>query len=117
MTPQIAPARRAAMHRQKGSQVIWRHDFALAAVGVSFLALSAGALGADLKTGNSIAAITVPHADRRAVPARPTAPPRGAPDRSADHGQIVDRLYDELMRWTPSGCSPTSNYASMAGKC
>jgi hypothetical protein len=30
---------------------------------------------------------------------------------------MVDQLYEELMRWTPPGCSPASTNGSIAGRC
>ena len=69
---------------------------ALAAIGTSFLVLSTTTFSADLPN----AVDTVP-AGRYATPARPIDPPvvnaRTSPT-------FVDRIYKELMDWTPPPC-------------
>jgi hypothetical protein len=93
---------------------------ALAAVGAGFFAISIGAFGADLGTGYSTA-MTVPSpagpAGRRPMPARPNVLPDAKPDPSVRRAQIVDQLYEEIMRRSSPECSSVRNNASMAGAC
>ena len=81
---------------------------ALAALSITFGALPASSLGADLTAGPSRPAIipsqAMPNAHRPAV-ARPIVPPDTKLDYRAMHGQVIDRLYDELMHWAPPRCS------------
>lgn len=93
---------------------------ALAVIGASFAASSISAFGADLATG-SFWSVTGPsqatHADHRSTTVQPSAPPDTKLDYLAAHARVVDQLYEELMRWTPPGCSSRSADASMAGRC
>ena len=115
MTVQIVSAARALTGRA-ARRIIGR--CALAAIGASFAAISIGAFGADQETGYSNAVFVPSHSapfSRRPIPARPVSPPDTKPDHSVQHTQIVDQLYEKLMR--SSGCSLASNHASMAGGC
>jgi hypothetical protein len=79
-----------------------------------------GAFGADPATGSSrsiTGPLQVMRGDHRPITAQPSAPPDTKLDYLAAHGRMVDQLYEELMRWTPPGCSPGSTDASRAGKC
>lgn len=114
MTVKAVPAGRA-LTGGAAHQIIGR--CALAAVGASFLAISISTYGADLGTRYSTA-LAVPSQPaspgRRPVPARP---PDAMPDRSAQHTRMVDQLYEELMRWTPPGCSSVAIKASGVAGC
>ena len=111
MTAQIGAMRRAP----KGGaarRILGR--CALAAIGAALGAISVSAFGADLATGSSQAIRT----EHRPITAQPSALPDTKLDHlAAAHAPIVDRLYEELMHWTPPGCSSTSNHASMGGAC
>jgi hypothetical protein len=117
MRLKIAPARRALTGRAVGP-VVGR--YALAAVGAGFCFISTSTIGADLATG-STRSITGPsqvtHTDHRPITVQPNAPPDTKLDYLAAHVRIVDRLYEELMRWTPPGCSSAATDASMARRC
>jgi hypothetical protein len=73
---------------------------ALAAIGIGLFVLSTTESGADLRTDHPSAVDTAP-AGRYATPARPIHPPvvnaRTSP-------AFVDRIYRELMDWTPPPC-------------
>jgi hypothetical protein len=117
MTAQIVAARRALTGRAV-RRIIGR--CALAAIGAGFGAISISASGADLATGSSLT-ITGPsqvkRPDHRPITAQPSAALDTKLDYLAAHSRIVDQLYEEMMRWTPPGCSPVSTDASMAGRC
>jgi|SRR6516162_2601378 len=72
---------------------------ALAAIGISFCALSATTLGADLRTTDRSAVATAP-AGRQVTPARPTI---GPAIKAKNTSEFVDRLYKELTEWTRLG--------------
>lgn len=116
MTRQIVVARRGRTGRTARG-ILGR--CALAAIGVSFGAISISTFGADLATGSS-RSITgpsqVPRAQHRAMSALPSAPTDTNLDDFVAHARMVDQLYEELMRWTPP-CAPASRDASMAGRC
>ena len=117
MTVQIAVVRRSLARR--GARWAVRRC-ALAAIGAGIGAISITTFGADPATGfsQSITRISpVMHADNRSTTTQPHAPPDTKLDYLAAHVRMVDRLYEELMRWTPPGCSPTSTNASMDGGC
>ena len=105
---------------KKVYSAIGRRRLAAMAVGAGFFAISvSSSSGADLATGSS-RSITGPSqvmlTDHRPITARSSAPADTKLDYLAAHVRMVDRLYEELMRWTPP-CSPASTDASMAGKC
>jgi hypothetical protein len=103
---------------KKVYSAIRRRRFAAMAVGASFFAISVNSFGADLGTGYSTAIVVPLQATppgRRPIPAHPIDPPDARPDRSMQHGRIVDKLYEELMR--SSGCVLGSNNASIGGGC
>jgi len=91
----------------------------LTAIGAGYCAITASALADRPATGPS---------SPTTVPARPVAvavPPvavqsRGLLDTKLDylaaHARTVDRLYEELMRWTPP-CLSASAAASLPGRC
>jgi hypothetical protein len=116
MTVQIVSARRA--HTGKTARRILGRC-ALAAIGVGFGAISMSTFSADLATGSS-RSITGPsqvtRADHRPIAAQPSAPTDTKLDYLAAHVRVVDRLYEELTRWTPP-CSLASTDASTAGRC
>ena len=86
---------------------------ALAAIGISFFVLSATVLGADPRTADPSAVATAP-AGRQVTPVGPTeAPPVNAKNSS----EFVDRLYKELMEWTPTWCPSGTNDTSRPGHC
>lgn len=113
----LAPVGRTLARRAVG-QTIGR--CALAAVGGAFAAVSINALGADIGTRYSTA-LGVPTQRApvvgRQIPAYPIDPPDGKPDHSAQRARIVDQLYEELMRWTPPGCSSTGTKAAVVAGC
>jgi hypothetical protein len=104
---------------QKVYSAIGRRRLVAMAVCAGFLAISASSFGADLATGSS-RSITDPsqvmRTDHRPITGQSSAPADTKLDYLAAHVRMVDRLYEELMRWTPP-CSPASTDASMAGKC
>jgi hypothetical protein len=116
MTVQIVSARRALTGRA-ARRIIGR--CALAAIGAGLGAISINTFGDDLATGSS-RSITGPsqvtRAGHRPITALPSAPTDTKLDYLAAHSPMVDRLYEELMRWTPP-CAPASTDASMAGRC
>lgn len=116
MVGRILAARRALTGRA-ARKIIGR--FALTAIGAGLGVISISAFGADLTTGTS-QSITGPsqvtRADDRPITAQPTAVPDTKLDYLAAHARMVDRLYDELLHWTPP-CSAASTEASMAGRC
>jgi hypothetical protein len=59
----------------------------------------------------------VMHADDRPLIVEAILPFDSKLNHLAAHGRMLDRLYEELMRWTLPGCSPASTNASMAGRC
>ena len=78
---------------------------ALAAIGVSFFALSGTTLGADNGIANPSAVAAA--LDTRHATAHPTEPPAINAKSTA---AFVDGLYDELMEWTSPPClSATSS--------
>ena len=91
---------------------------ALAAIGAGLGATSVSAAGADLDTGYSRAVAAPPRsapAVRRSTPARPIDPPDAELNRPLQRAELVDQLYDHLMR--SSGCVLASSKASMGGGC
>ena len=81
-------------------------------------AISVSAYGADLQTGYSRAVAVSPWsapAVRRSTPARPIDPPDAELNRPVQRAELVDQLYDHLMR--SSGCALASNKASIGGGC
>ena len=104
---------------KKVYSAIGRRRLAAMAVGAGFFAISVSSFGADLATGSS-RSITGPsqvmRTDHRPITAQSSAPADTKLDHLAAHVRMVDRLYEELMRWTPP-CSPASTDASMAGRC
>ena len=87
MSTQILPKRCALALRR----------LALAAVGISFFALSATTLGADFRTADPSAVATA-SAERHATPTDPPA------INAKTSPAFVDGLYKELMEWTPPPC-------------
>jgi hypothetical protein len=102
MSAQILAKRRTLAMRRMG----------LAAIGISFLVLSATTFGADLRIADPSAVATAP-AGHHATPAHPADP-------SAINAQtsraFVDELYKELMDWTPPPCLSATNDASLRGR-
>jgi len=117
MAVQIVAARRT-LTRTAARKILGR--CALAAIGAGFGAISVSTFSTDVGTGSSWP-ITGPSqvmsADHRPITVQRSASPDTKLDHLATHGRMVDQLYEELMRWTPPGCSSASNYASMAGRC
>jgi hypothetical protein len=121
MTMQIVAARRALTSR--AARGILRRC-ALAAIGVSFGAISISAFAVDPATGSS-RSITVPsqvtRPDHRPTTVQPSALPDTKLDYLATHVRMVDQLYEELMHWAPPAClsasANASANASMAGGC
>jgi hypothetical protein len=103
---------------KKVYSAVGRRRFAAMAVGAGFFAISVSSFGADLGTGYSTAIAVPPQAaptGRRPIPAHPVDPPDARPNRSIQHGRVVDELYEELMR--SSGCALAANNASIGGGC
>jgi hypothetical protein len=103
---------------KKVYSAIGRRRFAAMVVGAGFFAISVSSFGADLGTGYSTAIAVPPQAaptGRGPLPAHPVDPPDSRPDRSTQHGPVVDKLYEELMR--SSGCALARNNASIGGGC
>jgi hypothetical protein len=117
MTVQIVAVRRT-LTGKAARRILGR--CALAAIGAGFGAISTGTFGADPTIGSS-RSITGPsqaiRADHRPITVQPSAPPDTKLDYLATHIRMVDQLYEELMRWTPPGCSPASTNGSIAGRC
>lgn len=117
MTVQIIAARPALMG------VALRSSFrsrALAAICISFAIMSTSTFGADPATGASRATTCpsrVMQADHRPTAVQPNAPPDSKLDYLAGHAQMVDRLYEELMRWTPPACASASSNGPRMGGC
>lgn len=61
-----------------------------------------------------IASDTDRRADNRSAK---SPPPDTKLDYLAAHVRVVDRLYEELMRWTPPACASTSTDGSKTGGC
>jgi hypothetical protein len=104
---------------KKVYSAIGRRRLAAMAVGAGFFATSVSSFGADLATGSSrsiTGPLQVMRTDHRPMAAQSSAPADTKLDHLAAHVRMVDRLYEELMRWTPP-CSPASTEASMAGRC
>jgi hypothetical protein len=89
---------------------------ALAAIVAGLGAISVSAHGADPETGYSLAVAVPP---RSAPPVRrstrPINPPDAEPNRPVQRAELVDQLYDHLMR--SSGCALASSKASIGGGC
>jgi hypothetical protein len=102
---------------KKVYSAIGRRRFAAMLVGAGFFAISVSSFGADLGTGYSTAIAVPPQAatGRRPIPAHPVDPPDSRPNGSTQHGPVVDKLYEELMR--SSGCALATNNASIGGGC
>jgi hypothetical protein len=103
---------------KKVYSAIGRRRFAAMVVGAGFFAISVSSFGADLGTGYSTAIAVPPQAaltGRRPLPAHPVDPLDARSDRSIQHGPVVDKLYEELMR--SSGCALATNNASIGGGC
>jgi hypothetical protein len=89
MTVQIVTARRS-LTGSAVRRILGR--CALAVIGASFAAISISTV-------------------------QPSAPPDAKLDHLAAHAQVIDRLYEELIRWTPPACSSALASASIAGRC
>ena len=91
----------------------------LVAIGAGYCAIAASALGNTPTTGSS-SPTTIPHppstSTYRPVSVQWHSPRDSKLDYLATHGPSVDRLYEELMRWTPP-CLSGSQDASMPGRC
>lgn len=117
MTVQMVAARRPLADRA-ARRILGR--CALAVIGASFGCISLSAFGTDLAAGSSrsIAGPTqVAHADHRAIAVQSSAPLDPKLDYLAAHSQTVDRIYEELMRWSPPLCSLASAVAPRVGGC
>ena len=115
MTAKISAPRRA--RKSRGGRSIFE-QCAAAAAGAGLAAISMSAFGADPAVGYSHTVAALPHSaptGRQSIPAHPVDPVDPPPNRSVHHTQVVDRLYDELMRW--SGCVLTSSKASTGRGC
>jgi hypothetical protein len=116
MAVQIVPACRALTG--KAARIFGR--CALVAIGASFGAISVSTFSADLATG-SARPIIIPspltRADHPPVTVQPSAAPDPKSDHLAAHARTLDRLYGELIRWTPPSCSSGSSEASIEGIC
>jgi hypothetical protein len=117
MTVQMVVARRPLAGRG-ARRILGRCAFAV--IGASFGCISLSAFGTDLATGSS-RSITGPsqvaHADHQAVAVQSSGPLDPKLDYLAAHARMVDRLYEELMRWTPPPCSSASAAGSGVGGC
>jgi hypothetical protein len=117
MTVQIVTARRSLTGRAV-RRILGR--CALAVIGASFAAIFSSTFGADLATGSS-QSVTGPSrvmgVGHQPITVQPSAPPDAKLDHLAAHAQVIDRLYEELMRWTPPACSSVLASASIAGRC
>ena len=98
MNPQILGKRRTLAMRR----------LALAAIGVSFFALSGTTLGADIGIANPSAVAAAP--GEHHATAHPTEPPA---INAKTHSTFVDGLYIELMEWTPPPCLSETGDASL----
>ena len=91
---------------------------ALAAIFAGLGAISVGAAGPDLETGYSRIVALPSHsapAGRRSIPAHPVDQVGPRPNRFAQRPELVDQLYETLMR--SSGCVLASSEASIGGGC
>ena len=117
MTVQIVAARRPLADRAT-RRILGR--CALAAIGASLGCISISAFGTDLTTGPS-RSITGPsqvaHTDHRAIADQSSGPFDLKLDYLAARTRTVDRLYEELMRWTPPACSSASAAGPRVGGC
>jgi hypothetical protein len=117
MTVQIVAARRPLADRAS-RRILGR--CALGVIGGSLGCISVSAFGTDLATGSS-RSITGPsqvaHTDHRAIAAQSSGPFDRKLDYLAAHSRTVDRLYEELMRWTPPACSSASAAGPRVGGC
>jgi hypothetical protein len=117
MTVQMVAPRRPLADRA-ARRILGR--CALAVICASFGCISLSAFGTDLATGSS-RSITGPtqvaDADHRAIAVQSSAPLDPKLDYLAAHARMVDRLYDELMRWTPPPCSSASAAGARVGGC
>ena len=115
MTVQVFSATRHITNRAV-RRIIGRG--ALAAIVTGLSAISVSAYGADLETGYS-RAVAAPArlapAVRRSTPARPIDPPDAELNRPVQRAELVDQLYETLMR--SSGCMLASSKASIGGGC
>jgi hypothetical protein len=115
MTVQVFSATRHIPGRAV-RRIIGRGALAAMVAGLSVISLSA--YGADLEKGYSRAVAAPPRsapAVRRSTPARPIDPPDTELNRPMQHAELVDQLYDHLMR--SSGCVLASSKASIGGGC
>jgi hypothetical protein len=117
MTVQIVAARRS-LTSSAVCRILGR--CALAVIGASFAAVSISTFGADLATGSS-QSVTGPSRTmgvaHQPITVQPSAPLDAKLDHLAAHARVIDRLYEELIRWTPPSCSLTLTSASIAGRC
>ena len=97
-------------------RIIGRSAWAAIAAGLG--AISVSAYGADLQTGYSravAASLWSAPAVRRSTSAREINPRDTEPNRPVQRAELVDQLYDHLMR--SSGCALASSKASIGGGC
>jgi PhoPQ-activated pathogenicity-related protein len=89
----------------------------LAAIGISFFALTATTLAAEVRTADQNAVATasksVP-AGRHAIPAHPTDP---LAINSKASAAVVGQLYKQLMEWNPPWRPSATNDATLRGAC
>lgn len=117
MKPQITVTRRAltgeAVHK------VFRRC-ALAAVGACFCSVITVGVLANSSATRSSSPVTVPPSPvagaDRPVPDHWRGLLDTKPDYRAAHARTVDRLFEELMRWTPP-CFSASADTSMPGRC
>ena len=117
MRSEIRLTRRAITGRAS-SRVFLR--CCLAAIGAGYCATVASALGASAAAGPSnptTAPSPVLAAPHRSLGAQSRRPLDFKLDYVAIHDHTVDRLYEELMRWTEPTCRSASADASVAGRC
>jgi hypothetical protein len=92
----------------------------LAAIGAGYCATVTSALGASAAAGSS-SPTTAPSPVLASPHGSWGAQSRGPLDLKLDylavHSHTVDRLYEELMRWTEPACWSASAAASVAGGC
>jgi hypothetical protein len=89
---------------------------ALAAMVAGLSAISVSAYGADLATAYSRAVAAPPRsasAVRRSAPARSIDPPDAELNRPVQRAELVDQLYDELIR--SSACVLASKTSTRGG--
>ena len=116
MRLEIRRHRRALTGRESDRVFRW---CSLAAIGAGYCAIAASALGDNLTTGSPSPTTTpspLSTSTYRPVSVQLHSPRDSKLDYLAAHAPTIDRLYEELMRWTQP-CLSASQDASMPGGC